>query len=192
MAISQGTGSTVYTITPVTTTYCSNPGAYGYPGVVEPIPFITSQAAATTTSTTTAATSPQPLLSASSTITLSTSSSNASLTAELAFLHAELAALLKQAGKQAGTASFSFVFTRNLSLGMTNGDVKQLQTLLAEDSTLYPEDKVTGYFGALTKQAVQRFQSKYGIAKAGQSVYGYVGPATRAKLNSLIKEELAP
>jgi hypothetical protein len=122
-------------------------------------------------------------------------SSAASLTAELASLQAKLAALLKQAG-QASTAtapaSIHFVFTRNLSLGMTSNDVKQLQAFLAKNPVLYPQDKVTGYFGTLTLKAVQRFQAKYGIAKAGQSVYGYVGPATRAMLNSLIEKGLSP
>ena len=32
---------------------------------------------------------------------------------------------------------------------------------------------------------MERFQEKHGIAKLGDSGYGYVGPKTRAKLNEL-------
>ncbi len=63
--------------------------------------------------------------------------------------------------------------------------VKALQQFLAQDKTLYPEGLITGYFGALTELAVQRFQERYGIAKNGDEGYGIVGPKTRAKLNSL-------
>ncbi|MBU1092004.1 peptidoglycan-binding protein, partial [Patescibacteria group bacterium] len=40
----------------------------------------------------------------------------------------------------------------------------------------------TEYFGSLTEKAVQKFQEKHGIAKKGDSGYGYVGPKTRAKI----------
>jgi hypothetical protein len=129
-----------------------------------------------------------------------TTATSISLTAEIEFLRAELAVLLKQTGLSASAStpaptqatSAHFTFTRNLSLGMTSGDVTQLQKFLAKNPSIYPNGQTTGYFGALTKRAVQQFQKKYGLAKAGQSVYGYVGPATRAKLNALIKEGLAP
>jgi len=66
-----------------------------------------------------------------------------------------------------------------------NADVTALQKVLAADSTLYPEGKVTGFFGALTRKAVGKFQEKYGIASPGDAGYGNVGPKTRAKLNEL-------
>jgi peptidoglycan hydrolase-like protein with peptidoglycan-binding domain len=75
---------------------------------------------------------------------------------------------------------------------MSGASVRNLQTFLAENPAIYPQGEVTGYFGTLTLKAVQRFQSKYGIAKPGERVYGYVGPATRAKLNSLIEQSLSP
>ncbi|MCB9802389.1 peptidoglycan-binding protein, partial [Candidatus Nomurabacteria bacterium] len=76
--------------------------------------------------------------------------------------------------------------TRSLNLGMTGEDVRQLQTLLAQDKTVYPEGKITGYFGPLTESAVQRFQLKYQIVNSAQEQgYGVFGPKTRAKLNSL-------
>jgi len=150
-------------------------------GSVAPVP------ATTTVPTTTSVTS-----STTSGIS-SAAPSTASLQAELAALQAELQALLKQAGQSAATpASAPFVFTRGLSFGMTSNAVKQLQKFLAKNSALYPQGIVSGYFGTLTVKAVQRFQSRYGLAKPGQSVYGYVGPATRAKLNALIQNGLNP
>lgn len=64
-------------------------------------------------------------------------------------------------------------------------DVTALQQFLAKDSSIYPEAITTGYYGALTAKAVGKFQEKYGIAKSGDSGYGYVWPATRAKLNEI-------
>ena len=113
-----------------------------------------------------------------------------SLQTELDSLLAELAALETQASPSA--PSIHFTFTRNLSLGMSGTDVKELQELLAKDPVIYPEGKVTGYFGTLTLTAIQRFQKKYGIANADNRAYGYLGPMTRAKLNGLIEEGMNP
>ena len=78
------------------------------------------------------------------------------------------------------------VFKSGLNIGMTNADVKRLQTLLATDSALYPEGITSGYFGSLTKAAVGRFQMKYDlVTSASDSGYGYVGPKTRAKLQEV-------
>jgi len=82
-----------------------------------------------------------------------------------------------------------FSFTRNLYLGSQGNDVKKLQEFLAKDKTIYPEGKITGYFGLLTKKAVQRFQCKYNIVCSGapySTGYGAVGPKTREKLNVLM------
>lgn len=64
----------------------------------------------------------------------------------------------------------------------TNGEVSRLQTLLAKDKTIYPEGKVTGYFGPATLAAVKRFQLKEKIVPATATAYGLVGPATKAAL----------
>lgn len=69
--------------------------------------------------------------------------------------------------------------TRQLEVGMSGADVSALQTFLAQDSTLYPQGLVTGYFGFLTKSAVSNFQSRNGIAAVGR-----VGPATLPVLNA--------
>ena len=83
--------------------------------------------------------------------------------------------------------------TRSLDVGSTGTDVRTLQIILNSDSSTRVAASGTGSsgnetttFGAATKAAVEKFQVKYGIAKAGDSGYGYVGPATRAKLNSLL------
>lgn len=77
--------------------------------------------------------------------------------------------------------------TKNLSLGSRGNDVKALQELLASDPALYPEGKITGYFGSKTRAAVIRFQEQYGIAKPGDEEYGIVGITTRTKIDELTK-----
>jgi len=77
------------------------------------------------------------------------------------------------------------VFSIPLFKGSRGVQVAALQKFLAQDSALYPEQIVSGYFGALTELALKRFQERYGIAKSGDSGYGFVGPKTRGKLNSL-------
>ena len=66
----------------------------------------------------------------------------------------------------------------------TNGEVTRLQTILAKDATVYPEAKITGYFGPATMAAVKRFQVQNRLASQGSAGYGLVGPATRAALLS--------
>lgn len=77
------------------------------------------------------------------------------------------------------------VVTISLERGMKHAQVRILQAILAQDTELYPTGEVTGFFGALTEAAVKRFQLRYGIAKPGDAGYGFIGPKTRAKLNSM-------
>ncbi|MDB5224531.1 MAG: protein of unknown function with transrane region [Candidatus Adlerbacteria bacterium] len=86
----------------------------------------------------------------------------------------------------AGTA-FAAPLTRSLDMGATGSDVTSLQTFLAADVSLYPEGLVTGYFGSLTRAAIQRFQAKNGIVSSGTAAstgYGRVGPSTMAAINA--------
>lgn len=76
------------------------------------------------------------------------------------------------------SAEFKF----GLGLGMTNDDIRRLQILLATMPDIYPDGRVTGYFGPLTEEAIQKFQLKYEIITPNHPAYGYVGPATRIKL----------
>lgn len=72
-------------------------------------------------------------------------------------------------------------FSQYMEIGMTSSQVRLLQTVLAKDPAVYPEARITSYFGPLTKQAVLRFQKKYGIDQLG-----VVGPSTRATLNAIV------
>ena len=80
--------------------------------------------------------------------------------------------------------------SRTLSVGIsdkeTNGEVTKLQKALAEDRTLYPEGKVTGYFGPATQSAVKRLQVRESIlpSTASSLSSGVVESATRAFLAS--------
>jgi len=87
----------------------------------------------------------------------------------------------------------------NLGLGYENNDVLKLQEYLSRYPSLYPEGIISGYYGALTEKAVQRFQSFCGIVSSGdpQSTgYGYVGVKTRHALengcNKKPEQEIPP
>ncbi|MFH0740177.1 MAG: peptidoglycan-binding protein [bacterium] len=111
---------------------------------------------------------------------------------------ARITALINQLIAMIGTAGNSGIqppglivsgIKKILKQGNSGDEVKLLQTWLSRDPLVYPEGKITGYFGALTKVAVIKFQEKYasevltpnGLTKGT----GLVGASTRAKLNSL-------
>ncbi len=71
--------------------------------------------------------------------------------------------------------------TSQLDFGARGYNVTNLQTFFADNASIYPEGLVTGYFGGLTRSAVQRFQGAYGFDQVGR-----VGPMTLNKINSLI------
>jgi peptidoglycan hydrolase-like protein with peptidoglycan-binding domain len=70
-----------------------------------------------------------------------------------------------------------------LKEGSAGDQVTVLQTILALDPSIYPEGKITGYFGRLTAEAVKRFQKKNGFEQVGN-----VGPKTLKRLNELFNE----
>lgn len=80
-------------------------------------------------------------------------------------------------------------FKNDLREGSKGAEVAKLQTCLAMDSEIYPEGKITEYFGSQTKAAVIKFQEKYakeilepqGFTKGT----GVVGKSTRDKLSEL-------
>ena len=74
--------------------------------------------------------------------------------------------------------------TTELDFGAQNDNVSKLQAVLAADPTIYPEGRITGYYGSLTVAAVKRFQERYGLAQVGR-----VGPQTLAKLNEVFGSE---
>ena len=78
--------------------------------------------------------------------------------------------------------------SRNLTIGMQGADVKALQEFLAADSELYPEGKITSKFDEATENAIKKFQEKYSLACKDTTYCGYVGPATRTKLQEVSAE----
>ena len=77
-------------------------------------------------------------------------------------------------------SGITITITKSLKVGFQNSEVKALQQALAQDKTIYPEGLTTGYYGPATRNAIIRFQKKYGIEPVG-----YVGPQTRKKLNEI-------
>lgn len=77
-----------------------------------------------------------------------------------------------------------YTFTKTLQFGIKDPEVYNLQKVLSQTPSIYPEGQVTSYFGKATEAAVKRFQEKYGIRITGE-----VGPQTRAKLNELYGPE---
>ncbi len=118
------------------------------------------------------------------------SGSVASLQAEAQSLLAEIAQLQAQlgAGGSTGAVATTYAcpsFGRALGLGTSGSDVSQLQQYLASNPSIYPSGQVTGYFGALTQAAVQRWQATYGIVSSGSPAatgWGVVGPRTAAAI----------
>jgi PKD repeat protein len=79
------------------------------------------------------------------------------------------------------------IITRSLNIGSEGSDVTALQKYLASNTSIYPEGLVTGYFGALSQSAVQRWQASRGIVSSGTpstTGYGVVGPKTREALRN--------
>jgi len=77
--------------------------------------------------------------------------------------------------------------SKNLGKGMKSEEVRKLQLFLAQDNTIYPEAITSGYFGALTQMAVQRWQTRHGIISYGSpstTGYGAVGPKTRTAIEN--------
>ena len=74
---------------------------------------------------------------------------------------------------------------RPLYRGTKGDDVKTLQTLLIQKGHLPPTND-TGFFGPLTRAAVQKYQCSEGIVCSGtesSTGYGVAGPKTLARLN---------
>ncbi len=93
--------------------------------------------------------------------------------------------------KDVGTGAACVVLDSNLAPGdtdaTTGGDVTRLQQFLAQDSDIYPEGTVSGFYGNATRRAVERYQAAHGIVTSGSpetNGFGAVGPTTRAAIAS--------
>lgn len=78
--------------------------------------------------------------------------------------------------------------TGPFTIGAKSKQAKLLQEILAQDTSIYPEGFVTGFYGQLTKSAVERFQIKYGITTVTDTAFGYAGPKTRAKIKEIFSQ----
>lgn len=74
-----------------------------------------------------------------------------------------------------------------LAYNSVGSDVSLLQRMLSQDSGIYPERLITGYYGNLTRNAVKRFQKEYNLAQTG-----VVDTATKNKLNEIFLQFLCP
>lgn len=107
------------------------------------------------------------------------------LTAQIKALQAQILGLQTQQKQlQATTSQTVLEIIQNLKEGSEGDQVTMLQTLLAADAAIYPEGKVTGFFGPATRRALQRFQKANNLEQVGS-----VGPRTRAILNEWIKKQ---
>ncbi len=83
----------------------------------------------------------------------------------------------------------AFQFTQDLKRGARGGEIKELQRCLAKFPEIYPEGRITDYFGPKTRAAVIRFQEKYKEEILAPHNLtrgtGAVKASTRAKLNQL-------
>ena len=70
----------------------------------------------------------------------------------------------------------------NLEEGAESDDVRKVQELLASDPTLF-SGQPTGYFGPMTREAIRRFQERYGLEQTGR-----LDELTREAMNELRKE----
>ncbi|MFZ2621442.1 MAG: peptidoglycan-binding protein [Minisyncoccia bacterium] len=112
------------------------------------------------------------------------------LQAQINSLLATISALQAQLSATTGgsTVSSGYTFNTNLTIGSKGADVMNLQKVLnmsadtqVASSGAGSPGMETSTFGPLTRSAVAKFQTKNGISPAA----GYVGPITRAKLNSM-------
>ena len=105
---------------------------------------------------------------------------------------AHLAATVVSTQPTTSSISTSTTQTGHLNVPLYEGvdnktDVTILQTFLAaQGKDIYPEGTVNGIFDAATQTAVENFQTKYNLCTTTDKAYGYVGPSTRAKINSML------
>jgi len=137
--------------------------------------FAMSSFAHAETSTSTATTTPVV-----TTPTPATSPTIAALMSQLAKL-TELFNQLKT--QMLGMKAEIKVLRDGIKEGSTGDDVKEIQEILASDSSIYPAGLTTGYFGPLTAGAIRNFQEKNGL-----EVTGVIDAETKAAFDTIIAQ----
>ncbi len=108
----------------------------------------------------------------------------AALLAQIEQLLQQVAALQEQLGQT--RAEVRALIRENVVEGMEGDDIRAIQELLASDATLYPSGLTTGFFGQLTREALQRFQARYDLEATGR-----LDEPTRAALEALKEDRVA-
>ncbi|MCF7835641.1 MAG: hypothetical protein K9M15_00775 [Candidatus Marinimicrobia bacterium] len=117
---------------------------------------------------------------------------------QIEFLESQLVAIQSSevqntvADQEVASGDYCPNITHNLYFGISDnssgGDVTRLQKYLAQDSSVYPESIISGYYGILTEVAVKKWQCKHDVVCSGTASsmgYGVFGPSSRNKLNEL-------
>jgi len=83
------------------------------------------------------------------------------------------------------------ILKNNLYFGLTSPEVSCLQQFLkTQGKEIYPQGRITGFFGSLTQMAVIRFQEKYKkeilFPLKIEKGTGFVGFLTRSKINQML------
>ena len=81
------------------------------------------------------------------------------------------------------TSVSGFSFQTNLKFGDSGSEVSELQRVLKEYPSIYPEGRLTGKFDYLLKKAIERFQTQYSL-----QVTGEFDTPTRTQLNLLLNK----
>lgn len=118
------------------------------------------------------------LVMALSLVSVASATTLAELQAQLAALQAQIAA----AGGSSASVSSVPVITKSLTIGSKGDEVSALQMYLEDGGYLVmPAGVDYGYFGALTKTAVSKWQAANAVTPSS----GYFGPISRAALDAL-------
>ncbi|MBI2640432.1 MAG: peptidoglycan-binding protein [Candidatus Sungbacteria bacterium] len=104
------------------------------------------------------------------------------LTAQIAALQSQLAALAGGAAAAPAAVAGKCSFTRSLTVGARGDDVTCLQNYLTGTGHFTYSGGSTGYFGGVTKAAVAAWQAANSVSPA----VGYFGPLSRAKYDSMV------
>ncbi|MBI5003563.1 peptidoglycan-binding protein [Candidatus Kaiserbacteria bacterium] len=84
------------------------------------------------------------------------------------------------------------IFDHNLSFGSSGDQVSRLQSCLAKlDPSNFSMDNITGFFGNITQQALQNWQSQNNIVASGTpdtTGFGFFGPKTRTAMQGACGE----
>ena len=81
---------------------------------------------------------------------------------------------------------FNFLFDLEFSPTFTTSPaVVALQNCLKFEGVFPKNVDSSGYYGSVTRTAVEQFQIRYGIAGPGEAGFGRVGPRTRGELNRI-------